>query len=171
MKSFLYGVLLLMPWCAVLTVGSWKVSHRTSASPAPLQRRVVASHTLPANWLIRETDLKGDAAEKKPFLGLYVVGETAEGHMIALPNLEGTPKASPAAGKVLYRFALTPALSMDLNVGGKLAIFQGGPALIPEASVLAVECGASCVAILELSQAESNVLSAAPPEKLVAIRR
>lgn len=171
MKSFLYGVLLLMPWCAVLTVGSWKISHRTSAPPTPFQPRVVASHKLPANWLIRETDLTGDAAEKKPFLGLYVVSETAEGHAIALPNLERTPKACPSDGKVLYRFALTSALSMDLNAGGKLSIFQGGPALIPEASVLAVECSASCVAILEVSQDESNVLSAAPPGKLVAIRR
>jgi hypothetical protein len=166
MRSFFYGLLLLIPWLALIGIGTWRIVHRTppagSLSSAESAAEVTAAHKIPVSWLIRKNDLRGEAAHAKSLLGLYTAVEIGEGKAVRAQDLTRTPKILVAAGKVPYRFPVDASLAADLNARSKVAIFEKGAAVIPESPVLAVECSASCVAILELSLAESAFLSSGP---------
>jgi hypothetical protein len=131
---------------------------------------VTAAHKLPANWLVRDQDLKGDATAKKPFLDLYAASEIADGKTVELSAFTHTPNITLTPGKVLYRFPVDSQLASDLNAGSNIAIFRKGPASIPVAPVLAVECSGGCVAIVELSPAESELVRNLPAAELTAER-
>ncbi len=176
--------ILLLLWCAFLWKGyAWhKERSQTypnsqiaqpgclSASQKSTLPHGTATHAMPVNWRVSAEDVTGMPGAE----GRYIACAAGPGDPLIQEDLQPAPKIAPADGRLAYSFPLklNSAVDRSLNAGMKVQVFEeSGPALVTKAQVLTVICDDSCVAILEVTPAESQLLMREGPAKLRLVPR
>jgi hypothetical protein len=185
--------LIALLWTAFLLWGIWKiedrqskpasstatVTHATSTCLTAAQKttmpHLVARHDMGVNWLISLSDLyqsPGSAGlALGDFTGKYVGCKVSTNDAMVPSELKTRPDLSLATGKTLYLLPLQHGEKDWLNAGKHVDLFPGPTAAVSNAEVLAVICDSDCVAAVQLTPSEIEVLKLTNTPKLRIIAR
>lgn len=162
-------------WMLALMAGAWKISRRPGRPhPAPASAGCltaqqkkglphwIAVRAMPPNWLVRAADLvkpqDGNPPAIAEFAGKYVACVIAAGDSLVAADLATTQLIPVEKGKLLFPLPLFGADADTLNAGQLIGLFDGTTEVVGGAEVAAVDCRAACVAWLQLSGPERQLL-------------
>jgi len=165
-------------WVLLLMAGAWRISRRP-VPPRPvaaaaaatgcfteLQKKSmphwIATRPMPLNWLVRAADLVapegGSPAAITDFTGQYAVCKIAAGNSLVATDLAPAPRIPVKSGKLLFPFPLSGSDAGFYNAGELMDVFDGTTEVVIDAEVAAVDCKGACVAWLQLSEAERQLM-------------
>jgi hypothetical protein len=127
-----------------------------------------ARRAMPVNWLVSTKDAAGLGL----VAGRYLACQVKADDPVVLQELVDRPKFSPAAGNEIYSVPVDSQSIEDLaiNAGIKVQVLRNvGPMIVASARVLAVFCSTSCIAAIEVTPAEIQLLLGVDPSKLHAV--
>jgi len=164
-------------WAALLTGGAvhiWRQAKDPASAPPPsggclpqsAKTRLphwTAVRDLAENWLVRNEDLRdpgggNTAPAASAFVGKYVVCKAAAGETLVEADLAPGYRVTVVAGKQLFSLQLSPQDPSTLNAGSRVSVLDGSE-IVHNVEVAALDCSASCRAVLQVSQAESDLLT------------
>jgi hypothetical protein len=158
-----------------------------TANPCPsvkskeTQEYFISNHELPVNHRILAADLNWSGRENRSiqpnqFLEKYMACAVRGNEPVVLQEVSDTPAIRPSTGKSEYPLPLTGHLTFDssLDVDSQIDLFEDNRRLLQKVLVLAVQCTGpgndDCVAIVELSASDGELLSRGDASKLRIVR-
>ena len=122
----------------------------------------IAARAMDVNWRVQATDLRPPTDGSTPphpsaFLGNYIGCNLAAGDPVALSDIIPDPRIPAAPGKLLRLFPLGDR-DQGWNARSRVHVFAGPKEIIPDATVAAVVCRASCFAYLQIGITEDRLL-------------
>ncbi len=186
-------------WLSFLGLGSfWMEKHPKSLVPRLPARVTGANPCSPndikrardhfsslrdmvVNHRILETDLNwgeqsGQRLDRNLFLGKYLACPVRAGDPLVLEELWALPLVRPSAGKSAYLLPLAnhAGLESNLDVSSQIELFENAKPLLRQVPVLAVQCDPvgppNCIAVLDLSASDGQLLSRVDTTKLQIVR-
>jgi hypothetical protein len=169
--------LIAIVWAGLIAAGAVHISRKAKLPPGPPvasggclsqseKSRLphwTAVRALPVNWLVRTNDLRDPGGPASPgaaaFFGKYLVCKAAAGEIITESNLALRYAAPVVAGKVLFALPVSARDSSALNASNHISVLDGSE-VVSNVEVAAIDCEASCTALLVVSPAESELLKA-----------
>ncbi|HXJ37905.1 MAG TPA: hypothetical protein VNH18_01430 [Bryobacteraceae bacterium] len=159
----------------LLTAGSWKISrrssppHRAPAAAGCLTAQEkkslphwIAIRAMPLNWLVRTADLAAPQTGSPPpvsaLTGKFVACKIVAGDSLIVADLAAAPRIPLKKGKLLVPLPLSNGDADALNAGESIGLFDGTTEVIGNAEVAALDCRAACVAWLQVTGPERQLL-------------